>query len=134
MNNNGDYKKWILFLGFFIFISAVSLNTTELVSAAPDTVYVNGTSGNDDYDGTSPEYMGGTVGPKKTINNAIDQVADDGTVNVAEGTYTESLEITKNLNLIKYGSQETIINPSSPEENMINISSTVNSAVINGFI
>ncbi len=62
---------------------------------AADDYYVDANIGNDGYDGTSPvvkETEGGiTVGPKKTIQAAVDQTRENrgDTVYVAEGEYKE---------------------------------------------
>jgi predicted outer membrane repeat protein len=78
-----------------------------------DTVYVNGTTGSDDYDGSSPVPTSVTIGPKKTIggiNGGIEVVSDSGTVNVAAGTYHEhGLHLSHTMNLIGAGALTTII-------------------------
>lgn len=67
-----------------------------------DTVYV-ATTGNDDTgDGTQ-------ANPYKTIGKGITEVNPDGTVNVADGTYSEHLTINKNLNLVGTSQTGTII-------------------------
>jgi len=94
-----------------------------------DNIYVNGTMGNDSWNGTSPTG-GAPNGPKKTIQQGINAVCDDGTVHVAAGTYNENLTITRALNLEGAGAPVTIIDGSGltttvtissnpDEENMI---------------
>jgi len=78
-------------------------------SSAASTLYVNNDTGNDDWDGTSATYQGGTIGPKATIQNASDEVDPDGTVNVASGTYNENLLVTRSLSLIGENRDTTII-------------------------
>ncbi|BDZ69417.1 hypothetical protein [Methanobacterium ferruginis] len=58
-------KKFVLFplLILFLIIFLFTLNT----SSAETTIYVNGTSGNDSWDGTNPTYIGDFVGPKKPL-------------------------------------------------------------------
>jgi hypothetical protein len=73
-------------------------------------VYVNGTTGNDSYDGSSPVFISGSIGPKKTIANGIGVVTDNGTVNVAAGTYLEhGLHLSETMNLVGAGALSTII-------------------------
>ena len=58
------------------------------VSAAPgDVIYVNG-SGNDSWDGQLAVWNG-TSGPKASIKNATGTVDNGGTVNIADGIYSE---------------------------------------------
>lgn len=52
-----------------------------------DDVYVNGTMGNDSYDGSSPVPLSATVGPKKTIQAGIDTASIDSWVRVIEDVY-----------------------------------------------
>ena len=103
------------------------------VNAASNTIYVNGTSGDDNYDGTSPVPVDETIGPMKNIQTALDSVADDGLVHVSEGKYTESLTINRNVELRGIGHSETELNPVDPEDNIIVINSAVTKAVISGF-
>jgi hypothetical protein len=79
-------------------------------SISIQTVYVNGTTGNNIYDGSSPVYISGSIGPKRTIAAGIGIVSDNGTVNVAAGTYHEhSLHLSQTMNLIGAGALTTII-------------------------
>ena len=58
-------------------------------------MYVSAT-GNDGNEGLTPEKS------KKTIQNAIDTVSENGTVYVTPGTYHENIKINKKLSLINY--------------------------------
>lgn len=77
------------------------------VSAAPgDTIYVNDTGGNDNFDGSSWENA------KKTIKNATGSVNENGVVNIANGQYsgTDNTQIIINRNMVISGqSQEGTI-------------------------
>ncbi|MEI6899878.1 MAG: hypothetical protein WCL00_08370, partial [Bacteroidota bacterium] len=54
-------------------------------------VYVDAVHGDDNNTGENP--AAGLDGPKKTLFEGINVVATDGTINVAEGTYTEDVLI-----------------------------------------
>jgi hypothetical protein len=72
---------------------------------------VNTTSGNDDYNGESPVFVSGVIGPKKTIKNATKAVITDGTVHIASGIYNENgiSDYSKNINFIGENKYQTII-------------------------
>jgi hypothetical protein len=73
-------------------------------------VYVNASTGSDGYYGDVPVYSAGLHGPKKTITSGISAVADNGTVNVAAGTYTEhAIHLNNTMNLVGAGALTTII-------------------------
>ncbi|MGA2158438.1 MAG: choice-of-anchor U domain-containing protein [Dehalococcoidia bacterium] len=77
-------------------------------------VYVNGTTGNAGYDGSSPVHSSGNIGPKKTVVQGISTVADNGTVHVAAGTYHEhGIDLNNAMNLIGDGALTTIIDGDS---------------------
>ncbi len=80
------------------------------VSVPLPNVYVNDTTGNNNYDGSSPLYTSGTTGPKKTIAAGITVVSNSGTVYVAAGTYHEhGLRLSETMNLVGAGALTTII-------------------------
>jgi hypothetical protein len=105
--NNPNFKTkkivlCLLFLGVIMF-------TASSTYAASETIYVS-TQGNDNWNGLSATYDPNTGnGPKATIQNAIDTIPDNGTINIAAGTYKENLLINKNVNLIGAGQDSTII-------------------------
>ncbi len=58
-----------------------------LTNPAAPPLYVDAETGSDANDGLSPDPQGGGVGPKQTIQAAIDTVGAGGTVMVLPGTY-----------------------------------------------
>jgi len=87
-----------------LFLGLVLLFSLSTVSAADgSTLYVNGGTGSDLNNGTELIYA------KQTIQNALDSAPDNSVVNVASGTYTENLKITKNVSLVGAGSSTTTI-------------------------
>lgn len=102
--NNKNFFLFSLLVIFFILIFTIS------TASAATNIYVNGTSGNDNWDGTSPTYTGGSVGPKKSINNASKTVDDDGAVRIANGIYKEhDITINKNMALIGESREGTVV-------------------------
>jgi hypothetical protein len=83
----------------------------QAVSADPAQLYVNTSSGNDNYNGESAVYVSGVIGPKKTIKNATNAVITDGTVHIASGIYNENgiSDFNKNINFIGENKYQTII-------------------------
>lgn len=87
-----------------LFLGLVLILSLSTVSAADgSTLYVNGGTGSDLNNGTEWIYA------KQTIQNALDSAPDNSVVNVASGTYTENLKITKNVTLVGAGSSTTTI-------------------------
>jgi hypothetical protein len=65
----------------------VESNVITVAANTRTKKYVNGTTGNDAYDGTTATVQGGTVGPKRTINAALDLInANDFEVELADDT------------------------------------------------
>ncbi len=98
-------------------------------------VYVNGTTGNDAYDGSRPVFEGGTVGPKRTIQAGIDVTAAGGVCRVAAGTYGESIILKDGVILQGAGPGESVIDGGGIG-NVVTIGShevPATSAVIRGF-
>ena len=89
------------------------------VSAASTNVYVNST-GSDAYDGTSPVHTTGNIGPVADINIGISDVSTGGTVNIANGLYTDSgITITRNMNLKGQSKTGTIINAAKTNQILV---------------
>ncbi|MDD5312784.1 MAG: choice-of-anchor Q domain-containing protein [Dehalococcoidia bacterium] len=77
-------------------------------------VYVNGTTGSDNYTGSSPTVQAGDVGPKKTLQAGLNEADDYGTVHVAAGTYRENLTVDNiSVYLEGAGARDTIIDGGS---------------------
>ena len=83
-----------MFLCLFFLSGAVS---------ATNTIYVNGTGGNDNNNGTSWDDA------KATIQNGTDTVSSGGTVYVANGIYKENLKINNSVNFYGQSQIGTII-------------------------
>lgn len=70
------------------FVIAGFLLATILTPAAlAGTIYVNGQTGDDAWDGLCEEWDGGTCGPKATIQAGINAATNGDEVVVADGTY-----------------------------------------------
>ena len=84
----------LMFIFMILFLGAVN---------AANTIYVNGSSGNDSDTGTSWEHA------KATIQNGTNTVNSGGTVYVANGTYKEHIILNKSLNLTGGSQTNTVI-------------------------
>jgi hypothetical protein len=66
---------------------------------APQHLYVNNTTGNDTFDGTSPTISGAVTGPFKTVQRALVVMQQynlggwDFYIHVADGTYSSTLPV-----------------------------------------
>jgi autotransporter family porin len=103
------------------------------VSAAPgNTIYVNGSSGNDAWNGLNSTWIGGTNGPKKTIKNATGTVKSNGIVRIDNGTYKENnININKNMSILGENQQNTIINGLNSGKSIFIITKDVNVSIAN---
>ena len=90
------------------------MGVNAVSAASGDTIYVNGSSGNDSWNGQSATYQSGTTGPKKSIKNATGTVNKGGTINIANGLYqgSQNTEITILKSMIIKGQSTagTVIN------------------------
>ena len=69
-------------------IAAFAVATLAIASQGAIVEYfVDGVNGDDAYDGTSSNYVSGVVGPKKTIQAAVDLTKTDDVVTVLPGVY-----------------------------------------------
>lgn len=111
-NSMKDDKHGILIFGIFLMFLMIifSYNVGTVSASSVDTIYVNGNSGNDLWDGSSSKWAGGTTGPKATIKNATGVVKTDGTVNIANGYYKEGdISISTKMTILGESTGKTII-------------------------
>jgi len=69
--------------------------------------YVNGITGNDAFDGSSPTPGIPPIGPKATINSGISVTTPTFTLYIASGTYNENVLLNKSV--IMWGDSETSV-------------------------
>lgn len=107
-----SYKLGTIFIFTLVMFIGLSLLQAVPVEAAGTPIYVNADTGDDDYNGTTPETA------VKTIAKGIELVDEGGTVYVAAGTYNiaemggpnyEPISINKPLTLKGDGSASTIL-------------------------
>jgi autotransporter family porin len=121
-------------IGLFLFgigiIFSLGINTSA--AANPSNIYVNGSSGNDNWNGLNSTYSSGSNGPKATITNATGTVTSKGTVHIASGIYNESnIQINTNMTIIGENQKNTIINGQKSGNSIFTIASGVNVTIIN---
>jgi len=108
--NTTIFVVFLLFGALFIFVT--DLNTVSATST--NVIYVNGSSGNDAWNGQSSTYQSGIIGPKKSIKNATGTITKYGTIKIANGVYSginnTNITITKSMNIIGQTMKGTIIN------------------------
>ena len=108
-SNNSKNKLLNISLLLLGLVLIFSFCTNSDAAANTQSIYVNGSSGNDAWDGTSSTHIGTNIGPKKTIKSGLGVVSAGGTVNIAGGTYNEhSMVLNKNM-IIQGGSQDYVI-------------------------
>jgi hypothetical protein len=133
MKNNKNrtklFKISLFLLGIGIIFS-IGINTSS--AANTSNMYVNGSSGNDNWNGLNSTYINGINGPKATIKNATGTVPTNGTVYIASGTYNESnIEINTNMKIIGESQKNTIINGQASGNSIFIIDSGVNLTIEN---
>jgi predicted outer membrane repeat protein len=98
--------KTLIMVFLCLFVVLISVSS----ASAASTVYVNATGGNDSNNGTINH-------PYQTIVQGINSIEENGTVHIADGTYSgtgnTNLTITKNMNITGQSQQGTIINGSN---------------------
>jgi len=86
----------------FLLVLIVLIFNTYLQSFAKN-LYVDGSTGNDSWNGESPVWTSGNNGPVKTIQKAVDLSVINDQIFVAPGIYRENLSINHTLNLTGSG-------------------------------
>ena len=128
-NSKNIFKICLLLLGIGIIFS-LGINTTAAANIS--NIYVNGSSGNDNWNGLNSTWTSGINGPKATIKNATGTLTSDGTVYIASGTYNESnIQINKNMTIIGESQKNTIIDGQQSGNSIFNITSGLNVTIIN---
>lgn len=91
-----------ILMSFCFCVSAVNADNSHL--------YVN-MHGDDTWNGQSPVYNSTTgSGPKTTVKNAAANVAADGTISVAKGTYAEhGITVASSMMIVGKNQHDTII-------------------------
>ncbi len=114
IRGNGNYRSKVFLISLVLLSLALIFSfSIDNVSAAPgDTIYVNGSSGNNFWDGQSAIYNSTTgSGPKATITNATGTVANNGIIHIADGTYNEyGITLNNNMTIMGQSQTSTIIN------------------------
>ena len=68
-------------------MAVITFNPAAVTAPAASNYYVNGTTGDDTYDGRAPIPSGGNTGPWLTLRKAGLTATAGATVHVADGTY-----------------------------------------------
>ncbi len=91
-----------LFIAFVILLLAF-----PIAGATATNYYINASTGNDSYDGLSATWTSGTNGPKATIQAAFALAGTGDVVNIADGTYSASLDFTGKAGITILGNVAT---------------------------
>lgn len=78
-------------------ISLFLLLLAVIPSAKASKWYVNVITGDDNFDASSPTYVTGLTGPKKSIGNTILAAAPYDTIYISEGLYEENVVVDRPL-------------------------------------
>lgn len=106
-------------------------NETISILGIGSVRYVSALLGNDSWDGTSPTWINGTIGPLKTIQNAVNLISAGGTINVVSGNYTENVVLNKQISLYAQGNVNITAN--TTDSPIITIGPSGNGTTIQGF-
>jgi predicted outer membrane repeat protein len=118
----------MVLIGLFVIFS---YGMGNVAAANTSTIYVNGSSGQDNWDGQLAVWNG-TSGPKATIKNATGTVSSDGTVYIANGIYNESnIQLNNNMTIIGETQQNTIINGLKSGQSIFIINDKINVTISN---
>ena len=118
----------MVLIGLFVIFSCGMGNAA---AANASTIYVNGSSGQDNWDGQLAVWNG-TSGPKATIKNATGTVSSDGTVYIANGIYNEScIQLNTNMTIIGETQHNTIINGLQSGQTIFIVNEKVNVTISN---
>jgi hypothetical protein len=83
-----------------IYILAALISSMFFGYSANASVYfVNGTTGNAAYDGSTPVYTNGNHGPLNTISAAVSVASANDDIYVSNAQYSETVTLTKNITL-----------------------------------
>ena len=109
-----DKNNLIMFILVLISLTIIfSFGTGSVSAASGSTIYVNGSYGNDEWDGQSLIYNG-TSGPKKSIKSAVGTLKANGTIFIANGLYTgvnnTNISIDKSMTIKGQSQTGTVIN------------------------
>ena len=108
------YTNKVITLVFLFSIVFTVVSNVNAVSADSSIIYVNGSGGDDSWDGQYAQWISGTYGPKKSIKNATGTVTAGGIINIANGRYSgennTNIVIDKNMTIIGENRKNTIIN------------------------
>jgi hypothetical protein len=98
---------------YFATVGVLCLFVTPAVLAT--TYYVDGTNGNDGWDGLCATWDGGSCGPKATIQAAIDTAMDGDPIWVAPARYYENIHYDgRNVALSAHNLSVTLDDPLDP--------------------
>ena len=97
----------MVLIGLFVIFSYGMGNVSAASTSSGNTIYVNGSGGNDSNDGSS------WLSAKQSINNATGTINVNGTINIANGNYSgvnnTRITIDKNMTIIGENQTGTII-------------------------